>query len=59
MQNMFMYNRAKYQVIWAKNKNFLKGGGGNGSSQAIYGANSPVFVGLAKELFELLRSTLC
>ena len=27
MQNMFMYNRAKYQVIWAKNKNFLKGGG--------------------------------
>lgn len=57
---MFMYNRAKYQVIWAKNKNILKGGGGdNGSSQAIYGANSPVFVGLAKELFELLRSTFC
>ena len=55
-----MYNRAKYQVIWAKNKNILKGGGGdNGSSQAIYGANSPVFVGLAKELFELLRSTFC
>ena len=40
-------------------KYFKRGGGDNGSSQAIYGANSPVFVGLAKELFELLRSTFC